>query len=94
MANNPHVTEAREFLQMADEAGDWDTITRAQQQWVIERYHAHAQVKATIALAEEQRTANLLAFIVDARKHGASGHDLVAVGEQVLARLGLNDKEA
>ena len=67
----------------------------------VDLIDGHAQLVATqalthavLALVEEQRTANLLAFIVDAREHGASGHDLVTVGEQVLARLGLTDEGA
>lgn len=48
---------------------------------------ATAQVHATLALAEEQRTANLIAF---AARSGMTAGEQSGLVNQILPRLGLN----
>lgn len=56
---------------------------------VITLMHATAAAAhATLALVEEQRTANLIAAMREARENGQGDYQM-ALGDQVAARLGL-----
>jgi len=50
---------------------------------------AKAQALATIALAEEQRTANLIAYLPHARDKGYARFDFDQLRDEVESRLGL-----
>jgi hypothetical protein len=56
-----------------------------------EARYLHAQALATIALAEEQRTANLLAFIATSQAGGWSGEAVNEAWRQADERLGLTE---
>jgi len=48
-----------------------------------------AQTEATLALAYEQRTSNLIAFYADGNEGTVPGIDYVALVDQIKVRLGL-----
>ena len=52
-------------------------------------FAATCQIEATLALAFEQRTANLIAFYGD----GGQGEAYVELHNQIVARLGLGGEE-
>lgn len=54
---------------------------------------AYAQVEATLALAEEQVTANLLAYLAIAERRGAKDQAAYDLDEQIRGRLGLTAAE-
>ena len=76
-----HAAEARDTLDMWTDVPfpDNDDQERARQ------YLAEAQVHATLALAEEQRTANLISMFVVSLGEDRQG----ALYADILARLGL-----
>ena len=77
-----HSDDAIAYLALADNPHPDDTD--------VHRAHlARAQVAATLALVEEQRTANLLTAMREAREMGQGDYQM-ALGDQVAARLGLN----
>jgi hypothetical protein len=82
--------EAREALKVAVEAGEYSAHETSV------AFAAQAHVLATIALAEEQRTANLLALLVGVNPNGVpllanAARLRDAVADALTDRLGLAD---
>lgn len=82
MTGNPHYEDTVEYLRRMDD----DPM--GPEQW--HDYAQMAQIEATLALAHEQRTANLIALATAQWPNGSSmfGTSL-AVNSQIRERLGL-----
>lgn len=82
--SNPHLDATKEWLEYSAEQNP-DNDGRAMHAAAL------AQTEATLALAFEARTANLLTQLNGLIQEGIKGQDVIELELDILTRLGLGD---
>ena len=93
MTGQEHTAEAERLLTDMPTVADWDDHPGWAEEHVRAAF-AQAQVHATLAVAAEQRTANLIAWYALADAAGDMPDEAADLARQVNSRLGLTDGAA